>query len=101
MYREYRSKSNQEIKAELNRYNKNIQALIKEFRQHQWVTTCEEINQKKGKSYWHDIKKLSKYNNKITTINSLKKDGQEYKTNEEKAGLFANHFKEVYKQTQD
>lgn len=101
MYRDYRKDGNHEIKAELNKYNKNIQLLIQEYRQHQWISICEEINHKKGKTYWSDIRKLTKYKNKSKSYGPLKENGQVYETNEEKASLFAKQFKETYKKSQE
>lgn len=47
LYREYRNTNNRELKTELNKFNKNIQSLIQEYKKHLWISTCENINLKK------------------------------------------------------
>lgn len=101
MYREYRNSNDPNIKTELNKFNKIIQNHIQEYRTHKYVTTCEEINRKKGKSYWHDIKKISKYRNTYTKQAVIEENGVKYETNDEKAEIFANHFENIYKETQN
>ena len=101
MYREYKNTGDPTAKADLNKFNKNIQNLIKEYRTHKWITTCEEINRKKGQTYWTDIKKLSKYKNINVTQSIIEQNGKKYETNEEKSNIFAKHFKNVYKERQD
>lgn len=101
MYREYRITNNPDAKMEMNRLNKNIQTLIQQFRSHKWITTCNEINRKKGKNYWSEIKKLSKYRNKGTVSSSIKVNDIIYERPEEKTEVFAKHFEKAYTETQD
>lgn len=98
MYREYRNNNDPIAKTELNKYNKNIQKLITEFKTHNWIKTCENINKQKGKNYWYEIKKLAKYNNKNETNRPIEENGKNYETPEEKADIFAKHFETTYKE---
>lgn len=101
IYRDYRNSGNVELKREINKHNKSIQQLIQQYREHKWITTCEDINYKKGKNYWNDIKKLSKYRNKNQSTVPLKQNGRTYDTPEEKAQIFAEYFEDSYKESRD
>lgn len=101
IYRDYKSSGNTELKRVINKHNKTIQQLILQYREHKWITTCETINYKKGKYYWNDIKKLSKYRNKNQSTVPLKENGKTYDTPEEKATKFAEYFEQSYKESQD
>lgn len=50
MYREYRATEDPTMKSDINRFNKNIQQLIQEFKTHKWIQACENINEKKRKN---------------------------------------------------
>lgn len=100
MYREYRINNNPDIKREINKFNKDIQMLIQEYRNHKWITTCAEIQEKQGKNYWQQIKKLSKYKKSNTKIDIIE-NNVTYKSPQEKASIFASHFRNTYKKTQD
>ncbi|KAL3286653.1 hypothetical protein HHI36_001152, partial [Cryptolaemus montrouzieri] len=63
MYREYRQNPSPEIKTGINNYSKEIHKLIHQYRQHSWVGTCEEINEMKGRMFYQNISKLSRYKN--------------------------------------
>lgn len=101
MYREYKANGDPELKTEINRFNKNIQELIHQFKTHKWIKTCENINNKKGKTYWQEIKKLSKYKNRTANKQTIEENGVKYETPAEKARIFAKHYKKVYKKNED
>lgn len=101
MYREYRSTNNHAAKTEINKLNKNIQTLIQQFRSHKWISTCNEINRKKGKNYWQEINKLAKYKNKRTSNTTIEVNDTKYESPEEQTVMFARHFEEAYAETQD
>lgn len=96
LYREYRQIRNAELKTELNRYNNTIQQLIQQYRQHKWISTCEDINRQKGKNYWSNIKKLSKYKNNQCHSVPIEENGTKYETPEEKTLVFARFFEKTY-----
>ncbi|KAG5890710.1 hypothetical protein JTB14_016540 [Gonioctena quinquepunctata] len=50
IYREYRITRDPQAKSELNQLIKHIETLIQQFRTHKWLKTCEEINEKRGKT---------------------------------------------------
>lgn len=96
MYREYRNSNDPEFKAHINQYNKNIHYLIQQYREHKWTETCKELNTLHGKNFWQQIKKLSRYKPKFN-IPELSVEGKSYKSDEEKAKLFASHFSKTFK----
>lgn len=83
----------------LNAYNSNIQALIREYKNHKWVQVCQDINKKHGKSFWQDIKKLSKYKHNLSSTsilvhnNILSVTDQAYRTGDDPS------FDNVHKQS--
>ena len=95
MYREYLTNKNEQYKRHINEYNKNIQKLIKEYKEHKWLTVCNEINQQQGRNYWQHIRKLSGYK-RSSLIATLEEDDTQYNSNSEKADLFAEHFEKIY-----
>lgn len=100
MYREYCDNRSPELKKDLNRYNKNIHRMIQQYRENNWITACNNINQSKGKKFHNEVNKLSKYK-QYFTLPIMIKNGREYKSDQEKAQLFAEHYKKRYKFTDD
>lgn len=99
LYREYKLNDNPTLKKEINLLNKNIQNLIQEFNLHKWIGTCEKINEKKGKNYWYEIRKLTKYKNNTHDIKTaITENNIKYETEEEKLNIFATHFENSYKE---
>lgn len=95
MYRDYLLNKNEEYKRLLNTYNKNIQKLIREYKEHKWINACNEINQQQGKNYWQQIRKLSRYK-QTSHITTLEENGKFYNNDLEKVELFAQHFEKTY-----
>lgn len=100
LYREYRQSGNVELKTEINNYNKNIQKLIQQYKEHKWITTCEDINKQQGKNYWSEIKKLAKYKNTRLNNTTIIENGISYDTPEEKALIFTQHMEKTYSESQ-
>ena len=73
---------------------------INQFREHKWIQTCNQINEQQGKTYWQQIKKLSKYKIKYQ-VPDLAVEGQTLEKDEEKAEAFAKHFKKAFQEDRD
>lgn len=101
LYREYREHGEPGLKTELNRFNRNIQELIQQFKTYKWISACENINEKQGKTYWQEIKKLSKYKNRNENKQTIEEDNNRYESSSEKAYIFAKHYKKVYTKNED
>lgn len=95
MYRDYLSHPSEDHKRHINNYNKDIQKLIRQFKENNWVETCNEINKHQGKNYWQQIKKLTQFkpHHKLSV---LEKNNRVYNSDPEKVELFAEHFRETY-----
>lgn len=100
MYREYKLNQNPDFKTNLNMYSKNIQKLIFQYRESQWIQTCNNINSQQGKNYWQQIKKLSKYGTNVKQP-QLEEGGKIYTEDQEKVELFAKHFEKSFEQDND
>lgn len=100
MYREYKQNQNASFKKNLNSYNKNIQKLIQQYKENKWIETCSKIESQKGKNYWQQIRKLSRYKTKFI-IPQLEDNGQIYSSDSEKAAHFAKHFETAFKRGTD
>ena len=61
MYRAYRNNPDPKTKTLINDYNKNIHRMIQQYRTHKWLHTCSNINQKQGRNFYQEVKKLSRY----------------------------------------
>lgn len=100
IYREYCKNPNPHFKKELNNYNKNIQRMIQQYRENNWIAACNKINELKGKNFYNEVKKLSKYK-QFPNIPNLIENNKEYITDQEKAQLFAEHYVRRYKFGED
>lgn len=100
MYREYCSNRDPFYKREINRYNKNIHRMIQQYRENNWIEACNKINDSKGKKFYQEVNKLSKYKYHHH-IPTLVENNKEFKTDQEKADLFARHYMKVYKFNED
>lgn len=56
---------------------------------------------KKGKTYWQEIKKLSKYKSKFSNNKIIEENGLKYETASDKANIFALHYEKTYKKCTD
>lgn len=82
---------------EINKYNKNIQLIIRQFREHKWITICNEINETKGKNYWQQIRKLSNY--KSSSFGQpIKMNNNMFSTNQERAEIFDTYFADIFRE---
>lgn len=99
MYREYRQNPIPEVKTHLNNYGKNIQSLIKQFRENKWLAACREINVAQGKNFYEKVKKLSRYKSTVRYPN-LNENGREYNSDADKANIFADKFQLAYNFTE-
>ncbi|XP_044745150.1 uncharacterized protein LOC123307014 [Coccinella septempunctata] len=52
IYREYCKLGDPTYKRKLNEYNKCIQKMIAQYREHQWTTACNRINEAKGRTFY-------------------------------------------------
>ncbi|CAH1107868.1 unnamed protein product [Psylliodes chrysocephalus] len=95
MYRDHLNNPSEEAKRQINGNGKDIKTIIKHYKEHKWTTVCNEINEQQGKKYWQQIKKLSKYK-QTPQIPQLEKNGQKFETDEEKAAIFADHFRDAF-----
>ena len=95
MYREYIELRNPEFKRHLNEYNKNIQTLIRKFRETKWINTCKSIEQQQGKNYWQQIKKVTKYKTQLS-IPDLEINGHLTNDDTKKSTAFAEYFSQTY-----
>lgn len=95
MYREYLRDKNPEFKRHLNMYNKNIQAMIRQFREYLWCKTCSNIEKLKGRNYWHEIKKVSRYKTK-TSIPPIEINGSLTNDDQMKADAFGRYYESIY-----
>ena len=97
MLREYYSRPDPEIKTKINQFAKNIQKLIFEYKQNLWLSTCNEINQEKGKNFYNKIKKLTRYK-ASPSIPDLEENGVTYTSDQEKANKFYDHYIQYFKE---
>lgn len=100
MYREYRRNPNPNFKTQLNEYNTAIHRMILQYRVHTWTKACNSINESKGKSFYQQVKKLSRYK-KIHKIPTILANNKEHKTDEEKTKIFASHLNQSYQYDRD
>lgn len=97
LYREIRLHEEPTLKRKYNEFNKCLQKLIQDYKESQWVKTCEEINDQKGRLFWQQIKKVAKYR-PVLNIPDLHHNNQICSTDQDKANLFAQNYKAVYEQ---
>lgn len=100
LYREYRNCPNPNFKTKLNEYNTSIHKMIMQYKRHRWTEACKSIREAKGKNFYRQINKLSKYK-KFHKIPTILANNREYKSDEEKANIFAEHFKQAYQYDND
>ena len=100
LYREIKQFENPEIKRNFNELNKHIHKLIQQFRTSKWLEVCQEINKEQGRNYWQKIKKLSRYK-KHNVMPQIEENNKCYTTDKEKTEIFAEHFKNIYKETEN
>lgn len=96
MYREYKANINQEFKQKINEFNKNIHKMIVQYRTHKWLEACQEINKQRGKNFYQQINKLTKYKNRHS-IPTLEQNGSQYEEDAEKVNIFSKQFEKAYK----
>lgn len=99
-YRQYRLNPDPSFKRHINELSKNIHTLIKQFQQHRWLETCEEIKKSQGRNFYQKINNLSKYKKK-TQGSAIAENGKEYNTDEEKAEIFSNSLRITYEELND
>lgn len=95
IYRDYCINKDPMHKRKLNQYNKNIQKMIHQYKEHKWISACEKINATKGKSFYKEVNKLSKYKT-YNKIPSLIENGKTFQKDEEKVKLFAEHYEKAF-----
>lgn len=100
LYREISQSDLTELKVKYNELNKTIHLLISQFKENKWLKTCENINIMKGKNYWQEIKKLSRYKSNNSTP-TLIYNNKNYHTDQEKANLFAEQFEKTFQFQED
>lgn len=91
LYRQYKTILDPEIKKAINNLGKNIHQHIQQHREHIWMETCEKINETRGKKFYQQVNKLSKYCSR-SRIPVIEEGGRDYNTDQEKADLFARTF---------
>lgn len=97
MLREYYSGPSPEIKSKINKYGKDIQALIFKYKENSWLKTCKEINDDQGKTFYTKIRKLTHYK-APPPVPDLEENGVVFSTNREKANIFLKYYKEHFKE---
>lgn len=95
LYRELKVNNDANLKKLYNNLNKEIHKLITEYRSNKWIETCERINEMKGRNYWQEIKKLTRYNPKVK-MSQITKNGRTYNTDEEIASAFREYYQETF-----
>lgn len=100
LYREYRATLNPMTKTYCNLLNKNIQRLIWQYTNDKWSNSCKLMNETKGKTFFQEIRKMSKYK-KTNSIPTIENNGQLYSSDQDKANIFADHFKDAFAFTSD
>lgn len=100
IYREYCRNASPNLKQKINEYNKNVQKMIHQYREHTWIRACNKINESKGRSFYQETKKLSRYKqyNKIPT---LIENGRSYSEDTEKVEMFAKHYENAFNYDND
>lgn len=95
MYREYQVNHNPEAKKHINQFNKQIQKMVFEFKTHSWLQTCESINESRGRLFYQQVKKLSRYKT-VPQLPVFKLNGQLYESDKDKADIFATYYEDIY-----
>lgn len=74
--------------------------MVHQYREHTWIRACNKINESKGRSFYQEIKKLSRYKqyNKIPT---LIENGRSYSEDGEKVELFAKYYENAFNYDND
>lgn len=92
------------LKTQYNHLTKLLREELASYRRFKFLSYCESIkyNKKGSKWYWKKIKIIGKLNdtqNRIKELPTLVDNYKEYKTNNDKAQLFSNKLKSIFKET--
>lgn len=99
LYRQIKRNEDHEIKTKYNELTKDIHTLIQQYKQDKWLNACKNINEARGRTYWSEIKKLSKYKSNISSTPEMVYNNNIYYTDQEKSSTFKDYFEETYKFT--
>lgn len=97
LYRQIKFKDTIELKTIYNNLNKDIHKLVQQYKEDKWINTCNNINKLKGKNYWQEIRKLSKYKTNLAATPEIIYNNATYCTAQDKANAFAEYYNEVFK----
>lgn len=84
-----------------NKQNRDVHALIQEYRLHLWITTCKTRNDKKGLNCGQEIKKQFKYNNTSRKITNSTVNNFTIHYEEEMAQAFKTQFEKIKRENPD
>lgn len=102
LYRDFRVYEVPELKKQFNELNKKIQKLVKQYRTEKYMEACDTINLCKGKNYWHEVRKLSRYQKTPGTEELVDPtDGRVHSNPEKIVNIHADYLEGVYTFTED
>ena len=95
--KEMKKKNSGNLKTFYNRLTSQIKVLIKEYREKLWLNMFEKFGPYPVSSrlFWQKIN-LARSSKQSAAIPTLIKDSVEYKSDEEKSGVFASMLSEIY-----
>ena len=84
----------------IGRSKQNLTNLILQFKTSKWLEAYKEIYETKGRNYWEQIKKLSKYK-VYKQISRIEENNQIYESEESIAQAFKTHYEKYYTETEN
>lgn len=102
LYRDFRMSEIPDLKRKFNELNKHIQALIKQFKSEKYIEACDKINKSKGKKYWQEVRKLSRYQKSPETNQLIDpSDGTSHTDPEEIVNIHGDYLQRVFSFSED
>lgn len=95
MLREYQVNGDPEIKKQINQFNKSIHKMIFQYKTHTWLQTCKTINESRGRLFYQQVNRLSKYKTK-PNLPAIEVNGQLYESDTDKANIFATYYEDHF-----